>query len=94
MRSRQLSFRVTWKLYDELKGLSQKQGYKNLSRFLTALALLAIQDKRRKEWVRAIANADPKLQDYLIDRMLGFPTDLKGMLEMMKRLDAQNSPRR
>src|SRR4029077_6407752 len=87
MRSRQISFRVTWKLYDELDRLSRELGFKNLSRFMIGLALLAIQDHKRKTWLPGIANADPKLQDYLIDKVLEFPTDMKELETMLKRLD-------
>jgi hypothetical protein len=87
MRTREIRFRVTWQLYEELDKLCGEQGFKNISRYMTSLCLAAIQDKRRKTWVRGIANADPKLQDYLIDKMMSFPQDMEGMIEMIKRMD-------
>jgi len=86
MRSRKVDFRLTWRVYDELQRLSDDAGYKNVSRFLKGLCLKAIQDDRRKTWVRDIANADPKLQDFLIDKMLSWPTDTKRMIEVMRKI--------
>jgi hypothetical protein len=87
MRSRQISFRVTWKLYDQLNRLGRERGYKNLSRFMIGLTLKAIQDSKRRVWIPGIANADPKEQDYLIDKLLTFPTDMKEMRAMLEKMD-------
>ena len=86
-RSRKISFRVTFKLYEELSRIGRERGYKNLSRFMIGLTLKAIQDSKRRVWIPGIANADPKVQDYLIDKVLEFPTDVKDLIKMLEKLD-------
>ena len=88
MRTKQISFRVTFKLHDQLDQLCKEEGYKNISRYLIAMCLAAVQAKRRNLRIRSVANADPKMQDFLIDGILGFPTDMDGMVKALKTLQA------
>lgn len=87
MRSRHISFRVPFPLYDALDALCVERGYKSISRLMIANCIIAIQNERRRIWVREIANASPKQQDYLIDKMLTFPTDMPAMLKLLGKLN-------
>lgn len=87
MRSKTISFRVPYPLYDALKELCHSRNYTGISNCMIAIALLAIQDSRRPSWISLIANAPPKLQDYLIDRLLKWPQDRDELVDAMKRMD-------
>jgi len=95
MRSRRITFRLNTRVYHETARLSKAAGYKNISRYMQSLCILAIQNERRKTWVRDMANADPSLQDYLTNKMLDWPLDAKGIAEALKKMDrAKVSPKR
>jgi hypothetical protein len=87
MRSRQVSFRIQPELYEEMDRLCKRRGYRNLSRFFWAQAVMAVQDSRRTAWLLQLANAKPKEQDELVHKMLKWPLSLKGMVEMTRKLD-------
>jgi hypothetical protein len=86
-RSCKVEFRLQRQVYKEICRLSKKRGYKNLSRFFTGLAIMAVQDSRRLVWVVQLANAKPKDQDELVRRMLKWPLSLKAMIKMTRKLD-------
>jgi len=87
MRTHPESFRVPVRLHKELEKLRVAGGYKNLSRFWIGLGIRAVQDARRKVWVREIANADPNLRDYLIDQMLNFPLTAREIARVIKQME-------
>jgi hypothetical protein len=87
MRSRVVNFRLQPEIYEEIERLCKRRGFKNLSRFFWALAIMSIQDSRRVTWLIQLANAKPKDQDELVRRMLKWPMSLRGMLEMTRKLD-------
>lgn len=87
MRSKIISFRAPAPLYDAMMQLCRDNGYGELSNFMIAIALLSIQDSRRPNWIKHIANAKPKIQDFMIDRLLKWPQDKEGMVEAMRRMD-------
>ena len=94
MRSDTFSFRCTRDLSPEVKRLSKKGGFINESRFLMGLVILAWHDDRRGQvftgpsWVRDLANAKPKDQDYAIKHMKNWPDQFPEMLKMMKKIDS------
>lgn len=84
MRSRSITFRPPIPLYEAIRKLSKKQGYGNLSKFLIGACIIAILDEHRKGWIPAIANANPKLQDYMIRQVLEVPQEIEGMIKTFK----------
>lgn len=87
MRSKIVTFRIPWPLYNALKTLAKERKFRNLSRFLVGLCIIAVQNSRRTTWVAELSNANPKIQDYILDRMLKWPLDLKGMAEAIARMN-------
>lgn len=87
MRSHPVSCRVPDTLYKALTKLCHERGYKNVSRCMIANSLIAVQDARRPIWVKEIANAKAKMQDYIIDKMLAFPMTLEEMVKYLKPTD-------
>lgn len=95
MRSDRISFRLIPKLKKKVREISDMGGFKNLSRLLFAMTILIVQDHRRGQcfiaslpsWIRDLANADPKDQDYAVEHMLNWPTDFNEMLTLMKEID-------
>jgi hypothetical protein len=79
----------------ELEKLVKDGQFKNLSRLMFALSIAAIQNDRRGQgfygprpsWVRDLANADPRDQDYAVRHMLKWPQEFPAMLALMKKID-------
>jgi uncharacterized membrane protein len=92
MRSRQISFRISWKLFEELEQQVKARGIKNLSRLMVALCSLAVLDHRRSRWITDLANADPKDQEFAIEHMLTWPKEFREMLKLMRRMDKMPKP--
>jgi hypothetical protein len=93
MRSRQISFRISWKLFEELEQQVKARGIKNLSRLMVALCAMAVLDHRRVRWITDLANADPKDQEFAMKHMLAWPKDFREMLKLMRRMDKMPKPR-
>jgi hypothetical protein len=96
MRTDRISFRILPEMRRELDGLAKLGQFKNLSRLMFALCIVAIQNDRRgqgfygprQSWVRDLANADPVDQDYVVRHMLNWPQEFSAMLAFMKKIDA------
>jgi len=93
-RTRKISFHLNEEIYQATRILAREQGYKNLSRFWQGLGILAVQDWRRRIWVKDLSNSDPTTRDYLIRQMLKFPLDAKDMLKVVRRLDDNEPPKK
>jgi hypothetical protein len=88
MRSRARSLRVPHVLDEAiLKEICNKLGFKNEHACWIGLAILAVQVARMLPRIVHVANANPKTQDFVLDKWFGFPTDLDGIVEQLKRLD-------
>jgi hypothetical protein len=87
MRSRRVSLRVPWPLDDAMKKVCTEEEYENLNACWLGAGIRFVQDSRRRHWVRLIANAKATTKDYLLNNLLSFPTDIKAMMERLKRLD-------
>jgi hypothetical protein len=91
-RTRQVSFRVSSRIYDEIYKLAKEAGFKNVSRYWQGLGIEAISSERWKRRVHAVTNADPNDRDYLIDWMLKFPVDAHELVEWLKTHESGESP--
>lgn len=86
MRSRRVTLRVPWRLYDELEKIAQEDGFNDISAMMIGACVILIQNHRRKKWVPAIANAKPNRQDLFVEKMLEFPTDADAMERELRRM--------
>jgi hypothetical protein len=87
MRSRRVSLRVPWPLADEMEKICREEEFESTHACWIGAGIIFVQNHRRRSYVRVIANAKPKTQDYLLTHLFSFPADLKGMLETLARLD-------
>ena len=87
MRSRRVSLRVPWPLADEMERICKEEEFQNTHACWIGAGVTFVQNNRRRSYVRVIANAKPRTQDYLLKHLFSFPTDLDGMVEYLKRLD-------
>lgn len=90
MRSKMISFRLPWDLYDEMERIIKKRKFKNVSRFMFAICIMAIQDDRRRSWLFELANAKPSIQNYVVRHMLNWPLTLVEMMAVMRRIDKKD----
>lgn len=63
----------------------RESGCKNESSFWQSLAILAVQDVRRRRWVPEIANATPNRRDYIVKEMLAFPLSVDEIEAWLKK---------
>lgn len=87
MRSRRISLRVPWPLDDAMKTTCAALGFENDHACWIGAGIVFVQNYRRFKWVREIANAKPKDQSFMLEKMLRFPTDFAGMIRELKKLD-------
>jgi hypothetical protein len=87
MRSRKKSNRIPWPLDDAMKKICKEEGYKNDNACTIGALVRFVQDHRRREWVRNLANAKPRTQDFIMSKMFSFPTDPEGMIRELRKLD-------
>ena len=81
MRSKRVSFRLIWPLYEEFEKVAKAEGYQDVSACLQALVFTAVQDHRRRTWVPELFNEKPTKQDKLVDQILKWPQHIDEMIE-------------
>ena len=86
MRSKSLTVRIPWPLYSALERLCQEHHCENMHACIIGACTFAVQVSRIAPRVVEVANAKPKLQDFVLDKWLAFPTDLQGMVKELKKL--------
>ena len=89
MRSRSRTVRLPFIVDDVLQQMCKESGYTDMSNCILGACIILIQNKRRETWVREVANAKPKLQDFLLEKMLSFPLHVPDMIEALKTLPAK-----
>lgn len=71
MRSKKLDqVRMPWRIFDAGRQRCEKEGYRSFARYLAGLVLLDVIAPQKHFFVQPIANADPELQDQLLDIFL------------------------
>jgi hypothetical protein len=70
MRSKHVSFRLPWKLWDACKERCREEKYRNMGRYFTSIAIFDLLSRRPHKLTKDIANADPDEQDAIIDGLL------------------------
>jgi hypothetical protein len=75
MRSKKVTFRVPWVVHDLMHEEALSRGYRTLARYFLAVGLLDVYEARRRRWMRDIANANPKTQDFMIDEFARLPIE-------------------
>ena len=86
MRSKSLTVRFPWPLYGKLETLCAECGAENMHACVIGVCTFAVQLRAIIPRVVLVANANPKIQDFVLDKWFDFPTDLPGMVEALKRL--------
>lgn len=84
MRSRSISLRVPWEIVEAMEKICNTDGFPSSNACWIAAALEFIQWHRRRTLAIMIANASPKLQTYLIRKLLQFPAELDAIIAEMQ----------
>ncbi len=88
MRSKSVSMKVPWPLEDEMERVCHDEGYANMNACRIGAFIEKCQNNRRYRYVRAIANANPKDQSFLLERLFSFPLyDTKEMMKYFQQLE-------
>ena len=93
MRSSQMSLKLPNPIRDALQEVCVEENYKNLHACVIGALIEKVQNHRRTKWVHQIAGANPKTQDYLLDKMLAFPLDIDEAVAYFKRAEGPTSPK-
>jgi len=87
MRSSQMSLKLPYPIKDALKQICEAEKYDSLHSCVIGALIEKVQNYRRTKWVHEIANANPKTQDYLLDKMLAFPLEVDEAVEYFRKVD-------
>lgn len=82
-----MSLKLPNPIKDALAEIRSEENYKNLHACVIGALIEKVLNHRRRKWVRSMAHAKPKTQDYLLDKMLGFPLEGDEAVEYFRRLD-------
>lgn len=79
MRSKKLDHvRMPWRIFDAGQKRCAAEGYRSFARYMAGLVMLDIISGQTHVFAQPIANADPELQDQLLDFFLETPPLLIG----------------
>lgn len=91
MRSKSVSLKVPWPLIDEMKLICHEEKFENDSACWIAAGMFFCLMLRRRNYVREIANSNPKRQSFLMEQMFGIPHhDVDAMMKYLEKLPAKN----
>ena len=93
MRSKKITFRVPWVVYDAMQEEARSRGYRTLARYFLAVGLLDVYEARRRRWMRDIANANPKTQDFMVDEYMRFPVEHDELVRIFKIIAKATKPK-
>jgi hypothetical protein len=86
MRSKRITVRLPFPLHEALIDTCQARGFDHLHACILGACIMLVQNERRKSWVPSIANAKPKDQDFMLEKMLSFPTDKSAIIQALRKL--------
>lgn len=87
MRSKQMSLKLPWRVEEALRQICKEENYENFHSCVIGALIEKVQSHKRRSLVKSIAQANPKLQDYLLDKMFEFPLDAKGAAAVFRKGD-------
>lgn len=87
MRSVSITVRLPFPLHEALRNACDDE-YDHIHACVIGACINFVQGRRAAKWISKIANAKPKQQDYLLDKMLSFPIgSADDMVEFLKKTD-------
>lgn len=90
MRSTPVKYRWPWILDDVMKKIMAEEGFPNIGRLMTALAIREAIRKKRWGFVKMVAMATPNDQDELLDFLL--TSDQTKFRSMIVKHNGSNKP--
>ena len=86
MRSKRITVRLPFPLAEAMDEVCKARGFDHMHACIIGACIMVVQNERRKTWVPTIANAKPKDQDFMLEKMLKFPMSKNGILRELRKL--------
>lgn len=87
MRSKLISLKVPWPVLDAMQEICVEDEYGNMHECIIAALIEKVLTHRRRRFVKSIAAANPKTQDYLLEKTLTFPMDALEAMEWFTKVE-------
>ena len=84
---------MPWVVCEVMEEEARSRGYRSLARYCLAVGLLDVYEARRRRWMRDIANANPKTQDFMVDEFMRLPVEHDKILRIFKIIAEATKPK-